>query len=158
MIETKKFLSKKECNFLINFHNLNYGSDPGTMKWYDLKIIQMLPNVMRIEQFKKILCKLISEARKHSNVYLDYADLVEWDEQNVGMIKHKDYSHQCLSSVIYLNDNYEGGETIVGKKIVKPETGKIIFFNGSKVSHSVNKIIKGKRYTIASWFCKYNND
>lgn len=158
MIETKKFLSKKECNFFINFHDLNYGKDPGSRKWGDLKIIDMLPNIMRIKEFKKVLCKLISEARKHADVYLDYADLVAWHEQNVGMKEHKDYSHQYLSSVLYLNDNYKGGETVIGDKIIKPETGKIIFFNGTKIPHSVNKLIKGKRYTIPSWYCKYNND
>ena len=158
VIEYKNFLSKQECNFFIEFHNLHYGKAPGSRLSGDLKIIEMLPNIIRVKEFRKVLCKLISEARKHDNVYLDYADLVAWHGKGIFMEEHTDYPHQYLSSILYLNDDYKGGETVIGDKIIKPETGKIIFFSGTKIPHSVKKLTKGRRYTIPSWYCRYNND
>ena len=158
VIERKNFLSKQECNFFIEFHDLHYGKAPGSRLSNDLKIIEMLPNIIRVVEFRKILSKLISEARKHDNVYLDYADLVAWHGKGICMEEHTDYPHQYLSSILYLNDDYKGGETVIGDKVIKPETGKIIFFSGTKIPHSVNKLTKGRRYTIPSWYCRYDND
>jgi|TARA_E500000331_G_C16919345_1_gene567016 hypothetical protein len=158
VIERKNFLSKQECNFFIEFHDLHYGKAPGSRLSNDLKIIEMLPNIIRVVEFRKVLSKLISEARKHDNVYLDYADLVAWHGKGICMEEHTDYPHQYLSSILYLNDDYKGGETVIGDKVIKPETGKIIFFSGTKIPHSVNKLTKGRRYTIPSWYCRYDND
>jgi hypothetical protein len=157
VIEHKNFLSKKECDFFIEFHDLHYGKAPGSKLSSILKIIEMLPVSHQIPEFREVLSKLIVEANKHDKVFLDYADLVAWHGDGVFMEEHKDYSHQSLSSILYLNDNYEGGETMVGNKIIKPETGKVIFFTGTKIPHSVKKLTKGRRYTIPSWYCRYNN-
>jgi predicted 2-oxoglutarate/Fe(II)-dependent dioxygenase YbiX len=58
-----------------------------------------------------------------------------------------------VSSLIYLNDNFTGGETYVGKKIFKPEQGAALIFK-SNVLHGVTKVKEGVRGTIASWFTK----
>ena len=158
MIKTKKLLSKKECNFLIKFHDLYYGKIPMSRQSDNLKIIEMVPYMMQVKEFKQILCKLILEANKHDKVYLDYADLVGWHDKNTFMSGHKDYAHQDLSSILYLNDNYEGGHTVIGNKVIKPKTGNVIFLRGNKVLHSVTKLVKGRRYTLPSWYCKYNNN
>ena len=42
MIEHKNFLSKKECDFFIEFHDLHYGKAPGSRLSGNLKIIEML--------------------------------------------------------------------------------------------------------------------
>tara|TARA_R100001163_G_C4965974_1_gene127860 strand:+ start:65 stop:610 length:546 start_codon:yes stop_codon:yes gene_type:complete len=63
------------------------------------------------------------------------------------------------SSLVYLNDNYTGGKLrfLEGKKEVKLKMKAfscIIFPSGKEYSHGVEKIIKGKRYTIPSWYTK----
>ncbi len=157
MIEHKNFLSKKECDFFIEFHDLHYGKAPGSRLSGNLKIIEMLPISNKIKEFRKVLSQLILKANKHNKVFLDYAELVAWHGEGIFMEKHTDYSHQHLSSILYLNDNYKGGETVIGNNVIKPETGKVIFFSGTKIPHSVKKLIKGRRYTIPSWYCEYNN-
>ena len=42
MIEHKNFLSKEECDFFIEFHDLHYGKAPGSRLSGNLKIIEML--------------------------------------------------------------------------------------------------------------------
>ncbi len=53
---------------------------------------------------------------------------------------------------LYLNDDFEGGELIVGNDKIKPEIGKLVIFEAGKIKHMVNKILKGDRYTLAGWY------
>lgn len=60
-----------------------------------------------------------------------------------------------FSTVLYLNDNYEGGEIYFPNQGVelKPKSGDMIIFpsGGHEYFHGVKPIISGKRYTIAMW-------
>jgi hypothetical protein len=64
-------------------------------------------------------------------------------------------SSRVLSSVMYLNDNYDGGEIEFknsGVKI-KPEAGSIIFFPSNFLYvHEVYPITRGFRYSMPHWF------
>jgi Rps23 Pro-64 3,4-dihydroxylase Tpa1-like proline 4-hydroxylase len=64
-------------------------------------------------------------------------------------------SSRVLSSVMYLNDNYEGGEIEFkqsGVKI-KPEAGSIIFFPSNFLYvHEVYPITSGSRYSMPHWY------
>jgi len=58
------------------------------------------------------------------------------------------------SSLCYLNDDYEGGELFfeTGESFKMKALSCIIFPSGKPYGHGVKKIIKGKRYTIPSWY------
>lgn len=59
-----------------------------------------------------------------------------------------------VSTVYYLNDNYEGGELCFPQFSIqlKPEEGDMIIFPSSYVySHSVSPVTFGTRFSIASW-------
>lgn len=64
-------------------------------------------------------------------------------------------SSRVLSSVMYLNDNYEGGEIEFlnsGVKI-RPEAGSIIFFPSNFLYiHEVYPITSGFRYSMPHWY------
>ena len=64
-----------------------------------------------------------------------------------------------LTSITYLNDDYDGGETYFENGItVKPKKGKTVFFDGKQYKHGVNKMIQGNRYVCACWYtCPINN-
>ena len=66
--------------------------------------------------------------------------------------EHIDFDHHTFTSILYLNDDFEGGQTVVGDKIIKPEKGKIIFFNGNQIKHKVLPIESGTRYTNPTWY------
>jgi len=58
-----------------------------------------------------------------------------------------------LTSITYLNDDYEGGETYFENDVVvKPKKGKVVFFDGKKYKHGVSKITQGNRYVCAFWY------
>jgi hypothetical protein len=64
-------------------------------------------------------------------------------------------SSRVLSSVMYLNDNYEGGEIeFVNSGVrIKPEAGSIIFFPSNFLYiHEVYPITEGYRYSMPHWY------
>jgi hypothetical protein len=71
--------------------------------------------------------------------------------------KHSDHgkSSRVLSVLLYLNEDYEGGEISwpdVGVTL-KPEAGSIIYFPSNYVfTHEVAPIISGVRYALPNWF------
>lgn len=57
------------------------------------------------------------------------------------------------NSVLYLNDNFTGGEFYTDEGLVhNPKTGDLIFFNGKKIKHGVKKIHGNKRMAINFWW------
>lgn len=69
-------------------------------------------------------------------------------------------STRVLSSVMYLNDNYEGGEIeFVNSGVkLKPEKGSIIFFPSNFLYvHEVYPIISGFRYSMPHWYHNVKN-
>ena len=57
-----------------------------------------------------------------------------------------------FNSLIYLNDDFEGGEFITeGGLKLKPEQGMLTFFNGQVVKHGTNKVFGKDRKTLIFW-------
>ena len=64
-------------------------------------------------------------------------------------------STRVLSVLLYLNDNYEGGEiTFRHSNItIKPEAGSLIFFPSNFLYvHEVAPITSGTRYSLPNWY------
>lgn len=60
-----------------------------------------------------------------------------------------------ISLVIYLNDDYEGGEIVFPKQAVsvKPRKGMLIAFPSTHhFLHGVNPVVQGHRFAIVNWF------
>lgn len=67
-------------------------------------------------------------------------------------------SSRVLSVLVYLNDDYDGGEITfpnIGDDgiTIKPEAGSVIFFPSNFVGvHSVAEITNGTRYALPNWY------
>ena len=99
-----------------------------------------------------------------NKLYVDYSALVEW-EPGSGMVVHADNCDEegnpnyvpwrKYGGVIYLNDDFLGGETFFpdhGPYFVKPKTGKLVLYPaGLDFRHGVTTVT-GYRYTIPLWF------
>ena len=54
--------------------------------------------------------------------------------------------------MLFLNDNYKGGQFIISDVLYKPEQGSaIIFPSNFMFPHEVKTIKKGTRYSIVTW-------
>ena len=66
---------------------------------------------------------------------------------------HPSY-HRRVSSVYYINDDYEGGEINFPRFNIsyKPEANEMIVFPSTYVyNHSVSEVTSGTRYAVVSW-------
>jgi SAM-dependent methyltransferase len=93
-------------------------------------------------------------------LYADFTSLVHWSN-GFSMDIHMDNSwldgspnyvpYRKYSAVIYLNDDYEGGQTTFPEfGNIEPKKGKMVVFP-SNYKHGVNKVY-GERYTLPLWF------
>jgi hypothetical protein len=90
-----------------------------------------------------------------SDTYIELAEIVKWPTGS-HQAPHTDVSRESttFTSITYLNDNFEGGETEFTTEnfSVKPKVGRSILFDGKRFEHGVKKITEGVRYTFALWY------
>ena len=99
---------------------------------------------------EKILKDLSKYFKMESLLNPDAMEIVKWPTGSK-MDPHIDPADK-YAVVIYLNDNFKGGSTIINKIMIRPKKGYGVLFEGGKFKHSVTEIIKGVRYTVAIWY------
>jgi predicted 2-oxoglutarate/Fe(II)-dependent dioxygenase YbiX len=102
---------------------------------------------------------LVDFVKKYSNKFIDQKDLYVTEnlvaiyEKGSFMETHVDVEDESeiISTVIYLNDEYEGGELffpeIDGGYSYKPNKHELVYFP-TPYLHGVNTVTHGKRYII----------
>lgn len=87
---------------------------------------------------------------------LSYMQIIHYPE-NTFMEWHKDTgdSEDKGTAMVFLNDNYLGGNLNVGGHRLITKQGTVVAFEDStEVYHGVEPIYKGERYCLAMWFYK----
>jgi hypothetical protein len=77
-----------------------------------------------------------------------------WHYEAMGL----NHSSRCLVWAIYLNDDYEAGETefLMQKRRVKPPAGTVVVWPaGFTHPHRGNTVLKGNKYILTGWY--YHN-
>lgn len=116
----------------------------------------------------KILYGAIDKAFQHySNIlYPHAARNIKSEEFGSGLLRYDGGGHlpahtdlgnssRVLSTVTYLNDDFDGGEIefIHSNVKIKPEAGSIIFFPSNFLYvHEVYPVTSGTRYSMPHWF------
>lgn len=101
--------------------------------------------------------RLIGECyRLEKPLYADTVHVARWDD-GTSMRPHADRNeslpHRAYSSVIYLNDDYDGGALFFEHDIVVPEIGTLAAFSaGPEHTHWVGPVICGTRYTMPAFY------
>jgi hypothetical protein len=137
------FLTKKECEDLIEkFKSLN-----GNYTSYKKRYLINLNNWPKEELFVNIIKKF-----KKDDIKINNLEIVFWP---VGESHdwHDDTIYYDITTITYLNEDYEGGRTIVEDVEIKPETGKYVEFNSNK-KHMVTELISGERFVLLCWYKK----
>jgi hypothetical protein len=96
---------------------------------------------------------------KKTNIKLELhaAELMVWPEDTISPLHIHDQGPRKDSkynSILYLNNNFEGGEFITDTVTVAPVPGRLTLFDGSATMHGLNKVTNGHRYTIIFWWKK----
>jgi len=153
------FLSQEEINICLNI-----------IKKSNLSVFKDSTSARISEENEEILILLrkysdrLTEAHReeygfYPKLYTTQGYFTMWVEggyvgPHIDNPKHNEGFIQ-FSSIIYLNDDYEGGEIeFPNQKFkYKPKSGDAVIFpsGGTEHVHKVNTIKNGLRYTIAMW-------
>jgi len=141
----------------------------GSLKKCFLNLFQ---NVTEADRSNSKICSMIAhnviligeEYASYSNMDLGYLPVYfAINKYNVGvhMGAHVDaydgaQDESTVSMVMYLNDNYEGGEIEFPNHgiSVKPEAGSVIVFASKGVLHDPKPTISGTKYMVPIFFFK----
>lgn len=137
-------------------------AEKGFGKPKDLQIYNLLVDIRN-----RIAKQIVESYNLDFPVYPDSLNLIKWphgyiqpahsDFENYGGEPHV-YNWREIGCVLYLNDNFNGGEIHFpqhGVQIpVKP--GMLAFFPGDvHHSHGVNRVLNGTRYTVSSFWTQH---
>jgi Rps23 Pro-64 3,4-dihydroxylase Tpa1-like proline 4-hydroxylase len=84
--------------------------------------------------------------------------VVKWEKGNSLKLHVDDLGYVTdnhIAALIYLNDDYEGGELRFETHdlSIKPKKGDLVFFPGNMhYAHEVCEVLSGTRYTVPIWF------
>lgn len=156
------FLTKNECQTLINLFD-KYHSSMGTV-FDDRKILHIPIACVELSNndtkndadYLKFFSKKL-DVNIHSiepRAYVNYSHITRREKGNY-QPSHLDFEYHEYTSIIYLNDDYNGGETKVAGEIIQPTQGTIITFQGNKLEHEVLPVNQGIRYNVLVWYKCY---
>jgi hypothetical protein len=131
------FLNNDECEYFIHLFedgNSTYYIDK-VLKFYH---IDLLGKGLATEKFSKFVFKKL---------------WVQMYDESIDQFTNFHRHFNPWSFVIFLNENFSGGELVFSEIEYKPKTGDMIYFSPDEY-HKVNNCI-GNRYTLVGFM--YNN-
>ena len=169
----KNFLSEKDCDMIVQYmeDNPNFYDDDQSQsnEFWSKRVVnaKQIPD----ESIKNLLLKtnkkvndIVVDMLENPRIMVtDTIQVVRWfkgyelkphaDKENPNDSPHP-FPWRDFASVVYLNDNFEGGEIHFpnqGKQF-KPKKGALIVFPGTyEFLHGVKEVTEGIRYTLPSF-------
>jgi hypothetical protein len=149
----ENFLSENQCNELIELYNFNESMSYQYRDTYPLIVtnthIQWVEDIHKKVEF---VCKKFTNI----SIKLDKCEIVKWPKGSCQEY-HYDPDTDVFAVIIYLNDNFDGGNTCFkfNPEIkITPERGKCLVFSNSIHLHKVEEVKNNTRYTLAYWFIR----
>lgn len=171
MVIIDNVLDKLNCEMFEKYIKFKLNSDKkrniANMPWHESDTIasNQVDNFYR-SKYNSIRYLIGQHVCMYANqpVFPHYTDLVMWVagrsmglhvDNGVGESDPRDsyLKNRHYSCILYLNSDYEGGETFFENTSVKPEVGRLVVFPSS-ILHGVTKVESGIRCTFAMWFTK----
>ena len=156
----ENFLSENLCSWLINFHKTCYKNFGIPTESQGIEYLDLISSCYHLQgenavndsdPIKYLLKGINSFTATFSNeTFINFSQIVRYPE-HTKYEKHIDHSFSSWTSILYLNEDFDGGQTVVGDKIIFPKIGKFLIFRGRDIEHEVTEITSGNRYVIASW-------
>jgi hypothetical protein len=149
----ENFLERSLCQPYINKiieHSNKFINDRDRVINWDKRTIDITDDPI-VDKVKKFL-----ETELSMRLTCSQAQIQLWPKNfEGGLHKHnsRGREHTDFNSLIYLNDDYAGGEFYTEKGVCyKPVTGALTFFNGLINMHGVKKVLGSDRFTLIFWW------
>ncbi len=143
------FLTNTECDFLIDY----FKKSSHKKEWRGTYLIPLNYQPFNL-RLSYICFKYTYRIKKKFKLKKNYDNIVFWPTSSFKKM-HRDGAvkkNNEWTSVCYLNDNFEGGETLIEDKKIKPKKGRLVVFPSKKLYHGVSVVRKFSRYTYISWW------
>ncbi|KAJ8400226.1 hypothetical protein AAFF_G00399200 [Aldrovandia affinis] len=133
------------------------------------RVRKVLESYFRLEttlyfSYTHLVCRSAIEEKQEGRedlshpVHVDNCFLVS--ELNECIKEPPAYTHRDYSAILYLNDDFEGGDFIFAEldaktvtAEVRPQCGRVVGFGSGKENpHGVRAVTKGQRCAVALWF------
>lgn len=162
ILKIPNYLTNEECDRLVSIlldDSIPYDpvTNPVDIAWANRVKRPMWPEDM----FLKLTRERIAHVQMHFGVKfhpLPFNQVLNIWREGMHMLPHSDevgdrYPERNYASLIYLNDDYEGGELYIPSLNfeLKPQKGMMVAFAGGTLLHGVKPVISGTRYTNSCW-------
>lgn len=179
IVLTDEFLNQKDCQRILNLQTQleNSTTSMNRIKDYRKSLVTLVDEEDSIiKKVKKKIAKSFGldgkgmekmQLQKYpeGGYYKEHFDAKSEDHYQ----KDKSFSQRKYSIIIYLNDNFIGGETVFPKKniSVKPLQGRLLLFSNMLnetnyvhpfSSHLSNKIVKGEKWILSTWHHSFSKE
>ena len=132
---------KSNLNSVYN-HNLTYPL-PINLDKCSNSLIQTITNKITYK------CKMFD-----NNVEIQNLEIVKWPF-NSRLNYHIDEDlDDVFAAILYLNDNFWGGQTAFDTFQIIPKIGRLLIFSNRHYKHSVRRVKFNSRYTLSAWYVK----
>lgn len=169
------FLTKEECSYLVQVLDESrevLDNQEVSVDFWQGRILFLSDIYKTHPPAYKIIIDAIKKETEHIQnfykltqpIYCDVINIVYWpegkfmpahaDNANPDGSPH-DMAYRDFSSICYLNDDYEGGNVYFTTQdmTIRPKTGRNLSFTGGfHHEHSVLKVTKGNRYSLAAFY------
>jgi hypothetical protein len=144
----KNFIRQNETTLYIKYIQNKYDRVGDIEDFYTRTIdISHDPIVDRVKQF--------IENQLPVKLNCSQAQIQIWPKGSKSELHRHEYNGRengDFNSLIYLNDDFGGGEFITEVSKYKPEAGTLTFFNGKQNYHGVAQVKKAHRFTLIFWW------
>jgi hypothetical protein len=164
-------LSKEDCEYLIGCANRLDVWENGGNEFWDNRVINYYTILSLDKKAASIMLDANIKCGKKikdlfnlkDNIYSDTLQVIRWFPEmeqpphadDMSNTEVKGFDHREFGSILYLNDNYDGGHTYYPNYNfeITPKSGSLAIHPGDPEHlHGVTKITNGMRYTIASFW------
>jgi hypothetical protein len=166
-------LSDEECKIILDFAKSTEGWTSGGSDFWSDRVMNDIDIYKNYDKEvgaiihgarEKIKNKIVEIYSLDYNIYPDIMQLVRWfpgleqpphwDDMSKTEV-HKSFQHRIFGAIVYLNDDYYGGQTFYPNYniYIKPRPGMLAVHPGDiNHIHGVTKVEKSNRYTLASFW------
>ena len=143
------FLEKNICNYLIEYINKNKTKKHGKTNVLSMDKAAATEGII---DFKLILANLNYLVKKYSpKTFINYSQIVKWPKGS-SQNSHFDFDQHSHTSILYLNDDFEGADFMLcGEKIDLKKGDILLFPSNFMYPHEVTETTKGTRYSFVAW-------
>ena len=142
------FINKSEADHLINLYEEHKHL---SFKFRDVYPLSIFENNLTQAKF---LIEKLNAVTAPKEAIVDWIQIVKWPKGSKQALHFDKLSKETvLTSVCYLNDDYEGGQTYFEDSTqFAPKTGRVVFFDGMYHKHGVKQITNKTRYVASAWY------